>query len=66
MCKLPKKWEDADDQVTIVFVWPLISLEHGVFLDQSLTEVRQNQSNPGILTRFIRHPIGNNFIYANK
>ena len=38
MCKLPKAREDADDQVTIVFVWPLIGLEHGESFFRPITD----------------------------
>ena len=43
---------NASDQVRLPLVLHLIGWEGGVgFLDQSQSEVKQNQSNPGLLSK---------------
>ena len=45
--------ENEGDQVVISFSLHLIGLESGAsFLDQSQSKVKQNQSNPGVLSTF--------------
>ena len=50
--KLPKARENAGDKVVIGFSFELIGWESGKsFLDQSQSEKKQNQSNPGFDTQ---------------
>ena len=50
---MPKARENVGDQVVSSFSLHLIGLESGVsFLDQSQSKVKQNQSNPGVLSTF--------------
>ena len=50
---MPKARENVGDQVVISFSLHLIGLESGAsFLNQSQSKVKQNQSNPGVLSTF--------------